>query len=203
LLGTIIRSRYRLIRPLLPQQPVGTLMELGYGSGIFLPTLKQYCDRLLALDIHEHRREVNERLAPLGVRAELMRASAESIPLDDASVDCIVAVSSLEFVPDLEAAASELQRVLRPTGTLVIATPGYSRLTDLGLKLFTGESAERDYGDRRHRLLPALQARFIVEQQRSFPWLLSRLVKIYTAIRLKPRPRMPTPQAATPGEEDS
>jgi ubiquinone/menaquinone biosynthesis C-methylase UbiE len=53
--------------------------------------------------------------------AELHLASVERLPLADASVDKAVSLNSLYFWPDPAKAMSELARVVRPAGRLVLA----------------------------------------------------------------------------------
>lgn len=187
LLGWLQRRRFALAMRLLPQERVGTLLEIGYGSGVFMPTLHQYCDQLLGVDIHELCGPVSERLADHQVAARLFTATAENLPFADASIDCAVAISSLEFVDDASAAARELQRVLKPQGSLVVITPGKSPLVDLGLRLLTGASAKHDYAGRRERLLPALAERFDTVRQLTFPWPSLGLILLYSALALRPR----------------
>lgn len=187
LLGWIQRRRFKLILRLLPKERVGKLLEIGYGSGVFMPELAQRCDELHGIDIHPHAVKVQARLAEHGVTAQLVSGSAEALPYDDHSFSAAIAVSSLEFVPNAAAAAREIRRVLKPDGCLVLVTPGRSPLVDLGLKLLTGESAKRDYAARREQLLPALLENFTIDARRTFPRWGSSLACLYTALRLRPR----------------
>lgn len=189
LLGWLQRRRFALAMRLLPQQRVRTLLEIGYGSGVFMPTLRQYCADLAGVDIHDRCGPVQQRLQEHQVNARLFTATAEKLPFEDASIDCTVAISSLEFVPDAAAAARELQRVLKPQGSLVVITPGKSPLVDLGLRLLTGESARNDYSNRRERLQPALGERFETVRQLTFPWPSLGLLRLYTGLSLRPKPR--------------
>lgn len=54
--------------------------------------------------------------------------SVEGLPLADASIGTILAVSTLEHVPRFWRAFDEMHRVLRPDGALLIACPFYFRL---------------------------------------------------------------------------
>jgi ubiquinone/menaquinone biosynthesis C-methylase UbiE len=60
--------------------------------------------------------------AELSVR--LLEASAESIPLDDRSVDTVVMTWTLCSITDVERALAEMRRVLRPEGCLLFAEHG-------------------------------------------------------------------------------
>ena len=49
--------------------------------------------------------------------------NAESIPLEDASVDVVVSFETIEHVTEQETFLSEIQRVLRPGGILIMSSP--------------------------------------------------------------------------------
>jgi SAM-dependent methyltransferase len=169
LLGGIQRLRFALAVSMLPAVRVARLLEVGYGSGVFLPSLESHCEELFGVDVHAKSAEVGQMLEACGVCASLFTASAEDLPFPDGYFDRIMAVSSLEFIPNIIAASHELERVLRPDGRLVVVTPGRNAVLDFGLRLLTGESASHDYGDRRKALIPSLLGRFAVDRRRAFP----------------------------------
>jgi ubiquinone/menaquinone biosynthesis C-methylase UbiE len=188
LLGTISRTRFRLVVSLLEaQERRGRLLEVGYGSGVFMPELARFADELYGIDIHQMTGPVAASLERFDVNARLFSGSVEALPFDENFFDCVVAVSALEFVSDTAAACREIKRVLRPEGTLVVVTPGHSPLVDFGLKILTGKSAKRDYDDRREKLMPTLLHHFAVERQLTSPAVGNSLVKLYTALRLRAR----------------
>jgi ubiquinone/menaquinone biosynthesis C-methylase UbiE len=187
LLGAIQRARFRMVLRLLPGQRVPRLLEIGYGSGVFLPTLHEQCDELHALDIHGKNREVTQKLKEHGVHAELRQSSCDSTDYPDNHFDCAVAVSALEFVDRLDDACLELRRVLKPGGCLVAVTPGASKVLDWGLKVLTGKNGEDDFAGRRQRIIPTLTRHFAVERTKAFP-MRGLPVRMYTALRLRKRP---------------
>lgn len=191
LLGTIQRLRFKLICRLLPPGRMPRLLEIGYGSGVFLPELAEHCDELFGIDVHPHAAVVQAKLADFGVAAQLATGSAEALPYNSGSFDCLVAVSSLEFIPDIHRAAREMARVLAPDGCLVMVTPGRSPLVDCGLRLLTGASAKQDYDNRREQLLPALLECFAIDGKRTFPPVASGIVCLYTALRLVAKAAQP------------
>jgi ubiquinone/menaquinone biosynthesis C-methylase UbiE len=58
-------------------------------------------------------------------------ADAQALPLSDASLDVALAMHMLYHVPDIEQAARELRRVLRPGGTLLAVTNSEEHLDEL------------------------------------------------------------------------
>jgi SAM-dependent methyltransferase len=182
LIGAVQRIRFRLIRTLLGTQQYARLLEIGYGSGVFMPELAKRSAELYGIDPHPMPREVEQALRRHGVSASLVSGSAESLPYGDGHFDCAVSVSAIEYVPDIDRACRELIRVLRPGGVLVIATPGVSPIWDLALRL-TGENPAQ-YADRRQNLIPALKRHFDVEREIALPSIGGRLFRLYTGLRL-------------------
>lgn len=184
-LGAIQRSRFALLMSLLENQYYQNLLEIGYGSGILMTQLADYCDRLIGIDPHPHPDEVRRMLQKHGVTAELYSAGAEAIPLETESIDCAVAVSTIEFIDDQDTACREISRVLRPEGVLVVITPGQSPLLDFGLWLLTGKSAKEDFGDRRARILNTLVQHFRLEKEMRVPAYFSSLFTLYRGLYLR------------------
>lgn len=184
-LGWVIRRRFRLVQELMQGERFHRLLELGYGSGVFLPELARHADELSGVDIHDKVSQVARALARDGVLARLKQGVAEDLPFDDASFDAIVCVSVLEFVSDMDRTASELRRVLAPGGSVFVITPGRSPVVDLGLRVLTGKSAKKDFGDRRERVIPALLRAFTLVRRIDFPTSAPAL-KLYTGLRLAP-----------------
>lgn len=184
LLGRISRARFHLIKKLLGKSRGRRLLEIGYGSGVFLPDLAGYADAVYGADIHDEPTRVAESLAANGVEAELVASGAEKMPWPDDFFDLIVAVSALEFVADLDAVCREVKRLLRPGGRFLVVTPGRSPLLDLGLKIMTGESAKKDFADRREFIRPTLDRHFAIRRELTFPRYGARLLRLYTALEL-------------------
>jgi len=189
LLGYISRRRFRMVLDLLGGSPVERLLEIGYGSGVFMPELASHCRELFGVDVHERSSDVAAILSARGIHADLRRASATALPFESGTFDVVVAVSALEFIEDLPAASREIVRVLRPTGRLIAVTPGQGALLDGALRLVAGVHPDEDYGDRRGRTIPTLLETFTVEAERVFPPNpAGRLLPVYRALRLAPRP---------------
>jgi ubiquinone/menaquinone biosynthesis C-methylase UbiE len=83
------------------------------GTGMVAKQFSKKVKRLIGLDISE---EMAGQAKPY--LDELIVASAESIPLADATVDVIVCRQGLQFV-DLDLAVAEFMRVLKPGGRVV------------------------------------------------------------------------------------
>lgn len=185
LLGTVQRLRFRMVRKLLAGTAFDRLLEIGYGSGVFMPELARHSTDLHGIDPHPHRTAVVANLAEQGIQAALTQGSAESLPYEDDHFDCAVAISTLEYVPDIDSACREIRRVLTPGGVLAVVTPGVNKLWDLALRLSTGESPSQ-YADRRQQLQPALRRHFDVVREVRVPALSHPGIRLYTGLLLAP-----------------
>lgn len=110
----------------------GDVVELGAGTGLNLPFYPDDVSLVLTEPEEPMARRLEERLASLGRSGRVVRAGAESLPLEDASVDTVVSTLVLCTVDDLDAALASVRRVLRPGGTLLflehVAAPAGSGL---------------------------------------------------------------------------
>jgi SAM-dependent methyltransferase len=185
LLGWVSRQRFRLAASLLPRAPVARLLEIGYGSGVFLPELVRHAREVTGLDVHAEAERVAECLAKMGVRAQLHCASAVDMPFADGHFDVVVSVSCLEFISDLAAAVAEIARVLAPNGTFIVVAPNQSKIADAGLWMLTGRNAEADFKGGRQQVASTIMQHFELEY--CLRWPIFKLLSIYTAFRLHPK----------------
>lgn len=182
-LGFVSRQRFGLVAKLVAGERANRTLEIGYGSGVFMPELSQLTGELYGVDVHGLAPEVEAILRRRGISANLVSGSIESAPFADAFFDRVVAVSALEFVPDLEGACAQIERVLTNDGRFIVVAPRASPLLDAVLKLATGQSAKCDFANRREKLRPALERHFIVERRLTFPP--APLPSIYEGLRLR------------------
>jgi ubiquinone/menaquinone biosynthesis C-methylase UbiE len=97
----------------------GRVVEIGAGNGMNFSHYPTAVDEVVALEPEAYLRERAERAtdgAP--VRVSVGDATANPLPLADASVDAAVACLVLCTVPDQAGALAELRRVLKPDGEL-------------------------------------------------------------------------------------
>jgi ubiquinone/menaquinone biosynthesis C-methylase UbiE len=182
-LGAIQRARFDMIINLMGGRKYGKLLEVGYGSGVFMPELRNHCEILYGIDIHHGARQVSRNLRETGTDAELQTANICEMPFKDRCFDGIVAVSTLEFLEKLDTACLELKRVLAPDGSLLVVVPGSSWHVDIGLRILTGKRAETIYRDRRDKVMTKLKKHFYPDKELFFP-LSCRQLYIYHAARL-------------------
>jgi ubiquinone/menaquinone biosynthesis C-methylase UbiE len=103
----------------------GRVLEVGIGSGLNLPLYGSNVRAVIGLEPSpELMRMARERDAEAAVPIEFLEASAEAVPLDDASIDTVVTTWTLCTIPDVPRALAELRRVLKPGGALLFVEHG-------------------------------------------------------------------------------
>jgi SAM-dependent methyltransferase len=107
------------------------VLDLGSGTGRLTPALaKAFGGPVYGVEPSQKMRGIAESSA--GHSAVVYRdGSAECIPLVNASVDLVLMYLSLHHVPDREAAATEIARVLRPGGRVLLRSTFSDRMPDL------------------------------------------------------------------------
>lgn len=63
--------------------------------------------------------------------ATLIQADAQSLPFADDSFDLLVSCETVEHLPEIQRAFSEMHRVTRPGGKLFLTTPNYANFMGL------------------------------------------------------------------------
>lgn len=97
-------------------QPGETVLLVAAGTGLDLPLLPPGV-RVVAGDITPGMvRRLRARADQLGLDARVEAMDAARLPLDAASIDCVMLHLALAVVPDPVAAIREARRVLRPEG---------------------------------------------------------------------------------------
>ena len=99
------------------KQATGTVLEIGVGTGANIANYPPEVERLVAVEPNPQmarRIDVDEFGGAGGV--EIVEAYAGDLPVDDASVDIVVATLVLCSVPDSAQALAEIRRVLTDEG---------------------------------------------------------------------------------------
>jgi ubiquinone/menaquinone biosynthesis C-methylase UbiE len=180
----IQRFRFQAILKMLGQQPVESILEVGTGSGIFLPELSRHCRDLHACDVHNNMGAVEEMCRLTGTKATLRTCPLENTGYPDAKFDIVIAVSVLEFVDDLDQSLREIQRILKPGGNFLAICPHKSETLDYVLSFYSRRKPEEEFGDARSKVCPSLEKNFKVIEKRVFPGIIGRVLPVYNYYKL-------------------
>jgi SAM-dependent methyltransferase len=107
------------------QQVEGTVLEVGFGSGLNLPHYPRTVTKVVGVDPSEtSARLARKRIAASPFPVETIGLSAEKLPVADASFESIVSTFTLCTIPDVASALLEMRRALRPGGRLYFVEHG-------------------------------------------------------------------------------
>jgi SAM-dependent methyltransferase len=115
----------------------GLVVDVGCGNGTYVRRLRAARPDLTVLGVDLSAGMLKSISAPVVV------ADASRLPLPDASADVALALHMLYHLPDVAAGVSELKRILRPGGTLIVATNSRSDKIELQT---LWQKAHRDAG---------------------------------------------------------
>jgi 2-polyprenyl-3-methyl-5-hydroxy-6-metoxy-1,4-benzoquinol methylase len=110
-----LKRKLKLINSLHPSR--GSLLDIGAGTGDFLLEAKNNGWQTIGV-------EPSKRAKSIAVKKGISFVN-ETKELKNNSFDVISMWHVLEHVPNLEEQIKELKRLLKPTGTLIIAVPNF------------------------------------------------------------------------------
>jgi ubiquinone/menaquinone biosynthesis C-methylase UbiE len=115
-----------LVRPA-TLRPGERVLDVACGTGVVTRLASQQVGTtgtVAGLDIDPDMLAVARSATPPGMPIEWHEASAEAMPLPDASFDVVLCQMGLQFMPDKNAALREMRRVLVRGGRLILNAPG-------------------------------------------------------------------------------
>jgi ubiquinone/menaquinone biosynthesis C-methylase UbiE len=106
-------------------RPGEHVLDVACGTGVVtrLAAERVGDSAVAGVDVNPGMLEVARNAAP-DAAIEWHEASAEALPLGDATFDVVLCQMGLQFFPDRQGALREMQRVLRPGGRVVLNVPG-------------------------------------------------------------------------------
>lgn len=117
-------TRERLHSVLRPQ-PGERLLEIGVGTGYYSLDLAEWVAPEGTLELFDLQQEFLDHVMRAAGERGLgnlvaTQGDATALPHDDASIDAVILTAVLGEIPDRAAALSEIRRVLKPDGRLVV-----------------------------------------------------------------------------------
>lgn len=103
----------------------GRVLEIGSGSGLNLLRYGPVVREVLALEPDPQLIRMSKRHSSVMPRpVTYLEASAESIPLENGSIDTVVSTWTMCTIPGVSGALAEIRRVLKTGGKLVFVEHG-------------------------------------------------------------------------------
>jgi SAM-dependent methyltransferase len=182
--GRVYRRRLEMALGALGNQRFEHVLEIGCGSGVFLPALCGRAEQVSAFDLHKKMALVQKMLRGEAVRANLWTGDVLRISAADEAFDGVVCLSVLEHLagPALIQALGEIRRVSRMDATIVLGFPCRNILTDTFYRVF-GFSPRSIHPSSHRDIRRAIDGSLRIEESRRFaPWLPTSL-DVYAVCR--------------------
>jgi SAM-dependent methyltransferase len=97
------------------------VLDVGSGNGYVLSRYAAAGARVFGVDLTRTGIDLcRRRFALAGLTGHFTVGSAEDLPFPSGSVDCVCSMGVLHHTPDTRRAVSEVHRVLRPGGRLIV-----------------------------------------------------------------------------------
>ena len=122
LVGGIYRARIEQALSLL-RPPYDTILELGYGSGLLLPSLCALGNSVSGVDLQSDPEKIYPGLKMAGVECTLIQGDVADDSFAPESFDLIVAISIFEHISDLVPVFERMHTLLRTSGQLLVGMP--------------------------------------------------------------------------------
>ncbi len=181
-------KRLKMASAELPPDRCGLLLDIGCGSGIFLKELEGRCRSLHAIDVHRKMHLVKDMTVRERIRAHLAEASVLALPYRPQVFDCLISLSVLEHVRDLEQAFAEIGRVSKKGARIILGFPVKNPLTDLVLRLaylfLPQAKLEEEHVSDQNKIIRAARRSFRRLKISYFPSFLPRSWSFYCLVTI-------------------
>lgn len=110
------------VRQILGSSSLGTLVDIGTGTGRIIELLAGSADHAIGIDRSPEMLRVarGKLTASLAERWELRQGDITALPLEDGAGDTVVLHQVLHYLPAPETAIAEVSRLVKPGGRLLV-----------------------------------------------------------------------------------
>ena len=140
--------------------PYESILEIGYGSGVLLPTLASMAKAVYGIDIKSDCAKIGHNLSKLGVQVNLAKADILTADYQEESFDLIVAVSVFEHIQDLVQVLNKLSGFLRREGHLLVGMPRVDNFMKMAFPLIGCNNIQAHHITNYKQLIKASEGMF-------------------------------------------
>jgi ubiquinone/menaquinone biosynthesis C-methylase UbiE len=113
----------------------GRVLDIGCAAGVEIPLLTNQGFAVIGIDLSPTMLGFAQRRFAGTSDVQFCRADIEQLPFASESMDHVVCLGVLEYLPGYSAALTEIKRVLRPRGLAIIAIPSRISLYNISTQI--------------------------------------------------------------------
>ena len=177
-IGSLYRNRIENGLALLTP-PYDSILEVGYGSGILMPTLCSLGRNVWGIDTTSEPQKIQTTLASLGIHPHLVREDVTSWQHEEVKFDLVVAFSVFEHIPTPHNVIRSVAKFLNPGGHLLVGMPRVDRLMSSLFPLIGYHHIDSHHVTRHQELIDSTSPYFSLVKLRTFPRFLPPWAGLY------------------------
>lgn len=130
------KQKWPVLKNFIPLEKEKVILDFGCGNGAILREMAILNPeaRYIGIDVSGVALEAAKKKLPATVFYKV--GDGEKFPLSDKSIDFVFSSEVLEHVYDIENALSELQRVLKPGGKILLTVPYHGFIKNILITIF-------------------------------------------------------------------
>ena len=159
LIGKIYRARIEQALSLLTP-PYKSILEIGYGSGILLPSLCKMSQSVFGIDLQANPERLKEPLNKLGIRCTLIQGDIADKHFGEGVFDLIVAISIFEHIAELGSRIEQIEKLLCPSGQLLVGMPRVDKYMNSAFRIIGHKNIDQIHVTDHKQLIKAASRYF-------------------------------------------
>ncbi len=188
LAGRIYRARIEQGLAMLTP-PYASILEVGYGSGVLLPSLAGMGNFVAGVDLQSDPGKTAGILQRLGVDCVLKQGDLRDDLFPGRTFDLIVAISVLEHIREPGPVFSRFHDLLTPEGQLLVGMPRVDRFMEKAFALIGFEGIEKHHVTDHRTCIQAAGTWFDMEKMTHLPSWLPAGAGVYFSMLFRKRRR--------------
>lgn len=184
LVGALYVRRINLTLRLLTGNSFGKILEIGYGSGVLMPTLCQLGSEVYGVDLMSDPDATLKRLAQLNCAPILSRGVSDRLLFSNETFDLVVAISVLEHIRAIRNFLVEIHRILKPGGVLLVGMPAVNKTMEYLFQAIGYSGIAAHHCTSPEEMYRAGRDLFTLQSSAHLPGFLPRSIYLYKAFCL-------------------